>query len=391
MRGYTDGRCRSQISFLRRQFLQEGELPFSDVLSKELVSECARDLGRRLEGPGLHAAGDAVGVPRSGAQRGSLLSRGGRSAHRSSPLGRARRVLLRRPAPTARPGTRLPEEFFSAVTRSVGAALDSRAHPEWLWKGRRVLMFDGATVSMPDTPANQAEYPQPYNQRPGLGFPLARIGAITSLATGAILDLGFRRYAGKGQGEVTLLRGLYGVFRSRRRALGGLPDRQLAVSLRDTAAGRGHGHSAQQGPADSRLPPRSPAREGGPPGALAKAPHPRRGSQGAAGDAEVPDGPRGCGSAYPATRLPHQGDHPRHDAARSEAVSQGRPRRTVPGALEPRARPAVDQDDDADGRAALQDARAGAQRSLDPPAGVQPDPHGHGPSRRESTASRPAR
>jgi len=28
-------------------------------------------------------------------------------------------------------------------------------------------MFDGTTVTMPDTPANQEAYPQVYNQRPG--------------------------------------------------------------------------------------------------------------------------------------------------------------------------------------------------------------------------------
>lgn len=62
-------------------------------------------------------------------------------------------------------------------------------------------MFDGSTVTMPDTPENQQAYPQVYNQKPGLGFPIARIGVITSLSCGAIVNLGFCRYAGKGQGE----------------------------------------------------------------------------------------------------------------------------------------------------------------------------------------------
>lgn len=35
---------------------------------------------------------------------------------------------------------------------------------------------------MPDTPENQAAYLQVYNLRRGLGFPIARIGALTSLA-----------------------------------------------------------------------------------------------------------------------------------------------------------------------------------------------------------------
>jgi hypothetical protein len=47
----------------------------------------------------------------------------------------------------------------------------------------------------------------------GIGFPIARIGVITSLACGTVLSLGFCRYAGKGQGEVSLLRRLWDVLR----------------------------------------------------------------------------------------------------------------------------------------------------------------------------------
>jgi hypothetical protein len=108
---------------------------------------------------------------------------------------------------------RLPEQFFSAVACLVGRALDAKTDSQWLWKGRRVYMFDGTTVSMPDTPENQTAYPQVYNQKPGVGFPIARIGVITSLASGAVLNLGFCRYAGKGQGEVSLLRRLWDVLR----------------------------------------------------------------------------------------------------------------------------------------------------------------------------------
>ncbi len=70
-------------------------------------------------------------------------------------------------------------------------------------------MFDGTTVSMPDTAANLKAYPKTYNQKTGLGFPIARIGAIVSLSCGAILNVGFCRYAGKGQGEVSLLRRMW--------------------------------------------------------------------------------------------------------------------------------------------------------------------------------------
>src|SRR3954470_5859493 len=65
---------------------------------------------------------------------------------------------------------------------------------------------------MPDTLENRREYPLTYNQVPGTCFAPARIGAIISLSCGAVLDLGFSRYAGKGQGEVSLLRRLWDVL-----------------------------------------------------------------------------------------------------------------------------------------------------------------------------------
>jgi hypothetical protein len=74
------------------------------------------------------------------------------------------------------------------ATRTARDLQASMAAP-WKWNGRSVYIFDGSSVSMPDTPANQAEYPQPPTQQPGLGFPLARIGMLLSLATGACHDL----------------------------------------------------------------------------------------------------------------------------------------------------------------------------------------------------------
>jgi hypothetical protein len=72
-----------------------------------------------------------------------------------------------------------------------------------------VFIADGSHVSMPDTPENQAAYPQPVVQQPGIGFPLARVAVLLSLATGACHDLAIAPYAGKGTGETTLLRALY--------------------------------------------------------------------------------------------------------------------------------------------------------------------------------------
>jgi hypothetical protein len=69
-------------------------------------------------------------------------------------------------------------------------------------------LIDGFTFTMPDTPQNQAEFPQQKSQRPGAGFPIARACAVLSLATGAIHDLKIGPYAGKETGESALLRGM---------------------------------------------------------------------------------------------------------------------------------------------------------------------------------------
>ena len=204
-------RFRQQVRFLQRQFLQEGDLPFTDVLTAETITSALQALGDgwkdRIYTPLVTLWVFLAQVLSTDHSCRAAVAR--LIAHR---LSRRQEACSPKTGAYCQARGRLPEKFFSAVTCSVGRALDSRKDPRWLWKGRPVYMFDGTTVSMPDTPENQAVYPQPYNQRAGLGFPLARIGAITSLATGAIIDLGFSRYAGKGQGEVTLLRRLSGLF-----------------------------------------------------------------------------------------------------------------------------------------------------------------------------------
>ena len=75
-------------------------------------------------------------------------------------------------------------------------------------EGRSVKLFDGTLVSMPDTPSNQRAYPQSREQKPGLGFPLARIGALIGLASGAILRYQVAGCEGKGTGEQSLLANL---------------------------------------------------------------------------------------------------------------------------------------------------------------------------------------
>jgi hypothetical protein len=80
---------------------------------------------------------------------------------------------------------RLATAVLSTLARRTAAELQAAAAAEWKWNGRDVFIADGSHVSMPDTPENQAAYPQPPTQRPGVGFPLARVCILLSLATGA--------------------------------------------------------------------------------------------------------------------------------------------------------------------------------------------------------------
>jgi hypothetical protein len=108
---------------------------------------------------------------------------------------------------------RLPAAALCTLAKRTARELQAGTAAEWKWNGRDVLIADGSHVSMPDTPANQAAYPQPPAQQPGLGFPLARVVVLLSLATGACHDLAIAPYEGKGTGETSLLRELYGALK----------------------------------------------------------------------------------------------------------------------------------------------------------------------------------
>jgi len=103
----------------------------------------------------------------------------------------------------------LPEEALHALVRETGQQVEDESPETWLWHGRRVRVVDGSTVTMPDTPANQAAYPQQKTQKPGCGFPIARILVIFSLAAGTVLETAIGKYQGKQTGENSLFRQLY--------------------------------------------------------------------------------------------------------------------------------------------------------------------------------------
>jgi hypothetical protein len=211
MRHCNQGRFRQQVRFLQQQYLQDGNLPFSNILSSELIEQAltALQIGwvDRIYTPLVTLC----------VFLGQVLS-----ADHSCRAAVARliayRVARKERACSAETGAfcqarkRLPEALFSQIARQTGQRLEESVPARWLWKNRRVYIFDGATVSMPDTAANQQAYPQPTHHRPGLGFPLMRVAVIFSLACGAVLDVGMCCYAGKGQSELALLRQLWSIF-----------------------------------------------------------------------------------------------------------------------------------------------------------------------------------
>jgi putative transposase len=108
---------------------------------------------------------------------------------------------------------RLPEEACSRLMRDTGREADEEAPRNWRWLGHRVLDVDGSTITMADTEANQAEYPQQPGQKRGCGFPIMRIVVVFSLAVGTVLETAIGKYQGKQTGENSLFRTLHDILR----------------------------------------------------------------------------------------------------------------------------------------------------------------------------------
>jgi len=105
---------------------------------------------------------------------------------------------------------KLSEAALHELSCEVASDLEESADEGWLWKGKHALLIDGFTFTMPDTPKNQAFYPQAKTQKPGLGQPIARAVTILSLATACVMEVAIGPYSGKETGELALLRSMLG-------------------------------------------------------------------------------------------------------------------------------------------------------------------------------------
>src|SRR5499426_1885815 len=84
---------------------------------------------------------------------------------------------------------RLPLRFFDLLLERFGNAVQRSALDEGRWHGHRTFLVDGSGCSRPDTPALQAAFGQPTEQRPGCGFPVARLLGLFHAGTGVLLKL----------------------------------------------------------------------------------------------------------------------------------------------------------------------------------------------------------
>jgi putative transposase len=175
--------CRSFQTALA-PFLTDDGLPFADVLPAEQVQQACRD-----EGMDFGTSSRSVYTP--AVTLWAFLSQvlGADRSCRAATL----RVLVLVVA-------RLPVALLRRLTLEVP--------DRWRWRGRHVHLVDGTLVTAPDTPANQAAWPQPPTQRPGLGFPAIRLVVLLSLTTALVGGLALAPYEGKETGETALLRSL---------------------------------------------------------------------------------------------------------------------------------------------------------------------------------------
>jgi hypothetical protein len=84
--------------------------------------------------------------------------------------------------------TRLPLAVFRSLLRHLLARFVPAAE-DHTWRGHRTFLVDGSGFSMPDTPELQRAFGQPGNQKPGCGFPVAKMLALFHAGTGLLIEV----------------------------------------------------------------------------------------------------------------------------------------------------------------------------------------------------------
>jgi hypothetical protein len=83
---------------------------------------------------------------------------------------------------------RLPASGIDALSREMARHIEEQVGQTGRWRGHPLKIVDGSFVSMPDTPDLQKAFPQHKSQKPGCGFPLARIEVLFDWGAGILLN-----------------------------------------------------------------------------------------------------------------------------------------------------------------------------------------------------------
>lgn len=82
---------------------------------------------------------------------------------------------------------RLPLSVFEDALRASAQTAIARSARSDELQGRIVKVIDGTALALPDTPDNQAEFPQPLCQKPGCGFPQLNLLVVWHAGAGTIV------------------------------------------------------------------------------------------------------------------------------------------------------------------------------------------------------------
>jgi hypothetical protein len=199
-------------------FQQQDGLPFSDVLNEEQIQDAFEQEDALFAQEEEHVYTPAMTL---WAFLSQVLYK---AEQRSCATAVARVVVLlvalgRKPCSDntgdyCRARAKLPEKVIERLAIGAAARLERQISKSWLWRGHHVKLVDGTTVTMADTEANQAVYPQQRQQKKGLGFPIARLVVLLSLATGMLSGMAMAPYEGKETGELALFRRLVELLES---------------------------------------------------------------------------------------------------------------------------------------------------------------------------------
>ena len=182
---------------VQQSFLHRDDLAFAEVLSEQ-------DIQVAFDAEGVRFAQEEGDVYTPSVTLWAFLSQAVfKAEHRSCVAAVARVAVLMAPLNgrvlhdtgaycRARPSYR---RSYWSVWPCSWQTVEETVPSDWLWHGRHVHLVDGTTLSAPDSPANQAAWPQPTNQEDGLGFPLIRMVVLMSLATAMMTGMALDRAA----------------------------------------------------------------------------------------------------------------------------------------------------------------------------------------------------